>query len=107
MRPQSWYIAAAVGSAAWSFLVSWLGRDVDCGVVDGCGLYALLLIVGLSAILLASSIGLARKMDRLAWQWLAALATSFTVPGVLAMIVYLYLTDYGPAATTIGAESFS
>jgi hypothetical protein len=58
MRPPTWYLAAALGSAAWSFLVFWLGRDVNC-VIDGCGLYALVLIVGLSVILLVSTI--ARK----------------------------------------------
>jgi hypothetical protein len=82
--------------------VSWLARDVKCGVVDTCGEVALLLIVGLSAILLVSTIGLARKMDKLAWESLATLATSFTVPGVLAIMVFSYLTDSEAAETTVG-----
>jgi len=101
MRPRTWYIAAGLGSASWSFLVFWLGRDVNC-VIDGCGLYALLLILGLSVILLISTIGLTRKMDKLAWEWLATLATSFTAPGLLAMMVLAYLTDSDPIETNIG-----
>jgi hypothetical protein len=81
--------------------VGWLGRDVKC-VIDGCGEYALLWAVGLSAILLVSTIGLARKMDRLAWESLATLATSFTAPGVLALMVFLYLTDSDPIEATLG-----
>lgn len=106
MRARTWYLAAALGSAAWTFLVSWLGRDVNCDV-DGCGLYDLLFVVGLSAILLVSTIGLARKMDRLAWESLATLATSFTGPGVLAMMVFLYLTDSDPIETTVGGLSLT
>ena len=101
MRERILYLGAALGSAAWTFLVSWLGRDVNCDV-DGCGLYDLLLVVGLSAILLVSTIGLARKMDRLAWESLATLATSFTAPGVLAIMVFLYLTDSDPIEATLG-----
>jgi hypothetical protein len=71
-------------------------------VVDGCGEVTLLLIVGLSAILLVSTIGLARTIDRLAWESLATLATSFTAPGVLAMMVFGYLTDSDPIETTVG-----
>jgi hypothetical protein len=41
-------------------------------------------------------------MDRLAWESLATPATSFTAPGVLAMTVFLYLTDSDPIETTIG-----
>ena len=101
MRERTWYLVAALGSAAWTFLVGWLGRDVKCAI-DGCGEYALLWAVGLSAILLVSTIGLARKMDRLAWESLATLATSFTAPGVLAMMVFGYLTDSDPIETTVG-----
>lgn len=101
MRERTWFLVAGIGSAAWTFLVSWLARDVSCAI-DGCGEYALLLIVGLAAILLVSTIGLARKIDRLAWESLATLATSFTAPGVLAMMAFLYLTDSEPIQTTIG-----
>ena len=101
MRERTWYLVAALGSAAWTFLVFWLAKDVSCGVIDGCGEYALLLVVGLSAILLVSTIGFARKMDRLAWESLATLATSFTVPGVLAIMVFSYLTDSEAVETTI------
>lgn len=102
MRPRTWYLAAALGSAAWTFLVFWLGRDIECGVVDDCRSYALLVVVGLSAILLVSTIGFARKIDRLTWESLATLATSFTVPGVLAIMVFGYLTDSEAVETTIG-----
>ena len=44
-------------------------------------------------------------MDRLAWESLATLATSFTAPGVLAMMVFLYLTDSDPIETTVGGIS--